>query len=35
MVGLRLILGIFEAGFFPGQCIAVATNKILAILTVK
>jgi hypothetical protein len=35
MVGLRLILGLFEAGFFPGQCNVVTINNVLAILTVK
>ena len=35
MVGMRLILGVFEAGFFPGQCIVVTVNNVLAILTVQ
>lgn len=34
MVGMRLILGVFEAGFFPGQYKLVVVNHAVAILTV-
>ena len=30
MVGLRIVLGIFEAGFFPGKLVRAATHGVQA-----